>query len=91
LLVEDEPKMAHLPQRGLGKEGVVADLAGGGEDALWMARASEYDAIARAHHGHAHARIRPEGGADVWISLQQQDQPDQREGAPPAANSASAG
>src|SRR3989441_102801 len=37
--------MAHLLQRGLGKEGVVADLAASGEDALWMARASEYDAI----------------------------------------------
>jgi two-component system OmpR family response regulator len=45
LVVEDEPKMAHLLQRGLGKEGVVADLAASGEDALWMARASEYDAI----------------------------------------------
>ena len=37
--------MAQLLQRGLGKEGVVADLAASGEDALWMARASEYDAI----------------------------------------------
>ena len=45
LVVEDEPKMAQLLQRGLGKEGVVADLAASGEDALWMARASEYDAI----------------------------------------------
>ena len=45
LVVEDEPKMAHLLQRGLGKEGVVADLAASGEDGLWMARASEYDAI----------------------------------------------
>ena len=45
LVVEDEPKMALLLQRGLGKEGVVADLAASGEDALWMARASEYDAI----------------------------------------------
>jgi two-component system OmpR family response regulator len=45
LVVEDEPKMAHLLQRGLGKEGVVADLAASGEDALWMARAGEYDAI----------------------------------------------
>jgi two-component system OmpR family response regulator len=45
LVVEDEPKMGALIQRGLGKEGVVADLAASGEDALWMARASEYDAI----------------------------------------------
>ena len=45
LVVEDEPKMAGLIQRGLGKEGVVADLAASGEDALWMAQASEYDAV----------------------------------------------
>jgi two-component system OmpR family response regulator len=45
LVVEDEPKMAHLLQRGLRKEGLIADLAASGEDALWMARASEYDAI----------------------------------------------
>jgi two-component system, OmpR family, response regulator len=45
LVVEDEPKMAGLIQRGLGKEGMVADLAASGEDALWMAKASEYDAI----------------------------------------------
>ena len=45
LVVEDEPKMAGLIQRGLGKEGVLADLAASGEDALWMAQASEYDAI----------------------------------------------
>jgi len=45
LVVEDEPKMAGLIQRGLGKEGVLADLAASGEDALWMAQASEYDAV----------------------------------------------
>jgi signal transduction histidine kinase len=27
------------------------------------------DSIARAHGGSAHARNRPEGGADVWIEL----------------------
>jgi signal transduction histidine kinase len=26
-------------------------------------------AIARAHDGSVHARNRPEGGADVWLSL----------------------
>ena len=45
LIVEDEPKMAGLLRRGLRQEGIAADLAGKGEDALWMAGATEYDAI----------------------------------------------
>ena len=45
LVVEDEPKMADILGRGLREEGHVADLAGSGEEALWMARAIEYDAI----------------------------------------------
>jgi two-component system, OmpR family, response regulator len=45
LIVEDEPKMAELLARGLREEGHAADVAGTGEDALWMARAAAYDAI----------------------------------------------
>jgi len=45
LVVEDEPKLAQLLKRGLGEEGHVADVAGSGEDALWMAGSSAYDAI----------------------------------------------
>jgi two-component system OmpR family response regulator len=45
LVVEDEPKMAELLARGLREEGHAADVAGTGEDALWMARAVAYDAI----------------------------------------------
>ena len=45
LVVEDEKKLGELLVRGLREEGYAADLAGGGEDALWMARAVEYDAI----------------------------------------------
>jgi two-component system OmpR family response regulator len=45
LVVEDEAKLARLLARGLGEEGHVADVAGRGEDALWMARATPYDAI----------------------------------------------
>jgi two-component system OmpR family response regulator len=45
LVVEDEPKMAELLGRGLREEGHAADVAGSGEDALWMARAVDYDAI----------------------------------------------
>jgi two-component system OmpR family response regulator len=45
LIVEDEVKMASLIRRGLRKEGIAADVAIKGEDALWMAEATEYDAI----------------------------------------------
>jgi two-component system, OmpR family, response regulator len=45
LIVEDEVKMAGLLRRGLREEGLAADVARTGDDALWMARATEYDAI----------------------------------------------
>ncbi|HEY8866010.1 MAG TPA: response regulator transcription factor [Solirubrobacteraceae bacterium] len=45
LIVEDEIKMASLIRRGLRSEGQTADVAVKGEDALWMAAATEYDAI----------------------------------------------
>src|SRR5438445_10213467 len=37
--------MASLIRRGLVKEGLSADVAGCGEDALWMSGAHDYDAI----------------------------------------------
>jgi two-component system OmpR family response regulator len=45
LVVEDELKMASLLQRGLVEEAHAADVARTGDDALWMARAVDYDAI----------------------------------------------
>jgi len=45
LVVEDQPKMARLLRRGLEDDGIAADVADKGEDALWMAGSSEYDAI----------------------------------------------
>jgi two-component system, OmpR family, response regulator len=45
LVVEDEVKMASLIRRGLREEGLAADVAVNGEDALWMAQANEYDTI----------------------------------------------
>jgi two-component system, OmpR family, response regulator len=45
LIVEDEVKLAALLRRGLTEEAHAADVAGSGEDALWMARSTEYDAI----------------------------------------------
>ena len=44
-MVEDELRMAGLIRRGLVREGLAADVAGTGEDALWMADAHDYDAI----------------------------------------------
>jgi len=45
LIVEDELRMASLIRRGLTQEGLAVDVAMNGEDALWMAQASDYDAI----------------------------------------------
>jgi two-component system OmpR family response regulator len=45
LIVEDELRMAGLLRRGLVTEGLSADVAGTGEDALWMAQSHDYDAI----------------------------------------------
>jgi two-component system OmpR family response regulator len=45
LIVEDEVKMARLIGRALREEGMVADVAGRGEDALSMAGSTDYDAI----------------------------------------------
>ena len=44
-MVEDELKLASLIRRGLREEGLLADVAIKGEDALWMAGSSEYDVI----------------------------------------------
>jgi len=45
LIVEDEAKMASLLQRGLREDGAAVDVAERGEDALWMAGSTPYDAI----------------------------------------------
>jgi two-component system, OmpR family, response regulator len=45
LVVEDDVKMAALLRRGLLEEGLSPDVARSGDDALWMAAATEYDAI----------------------------------------------
>jgi two-component system, OmpR family, response regulator len=45
LIVEDEQKLASLLKRGLTEEGHVAEIATDGERAMWMARATAYDAI----------------------------------------------
>jgi len=45
LIVEDEAKMASLLRRGLRNEGIAADVADRGADAIWMAGSTDYDAI----------------------------------------------
>jgi two-component system OmpR family response regulator len=45
LIVEDEAKLAGIVRRGLRAAGHAADIAGRGEDALWMAAATDYSAI----------------------------------------------
>jgi two-component system OmpR family response regulator len=45
LIVEDDLRMASLVRRGLTGEGLAADVAANGEDALWLAQAHPYDAI----------------------------------------------
>ena len=45
LIVEDDLRMASLLRRGLTGEGLAADVAVNGEDALWQAQAHPYDAI----------------------------------------------
>ena len=45
LVVEDDVKMAGLIHRGLKSDGDAVDVATRGEDAIWMAAATDYDAI----------------------------------------------
>jgi two-component system, OmpR family, response regulator len=45
LIVEDDPRMAAAIRRALRTEAIVADVATRGEDALWMAAATAFDAV----------------------------------------------
>jgi two-component system OmpR family response regulator len=45
LIVEDKVKLASQLRRALRGEGMAADVAIRGEDALWMAAATDYDAV----------------------------------------------
>jgi two-component system OmpR family response regulator len=45
LVVEDDVRLASLIRQGLRAEGLLADVAIKGEDALWMAASSSYDAL----------------------------------------------
>jgi two-component system, OmpR family, response regulator len=45
LIVEDDIRMAAAIRRGLQAESIVADVASRGEDALWMAGSTQFDAV----------------------------------------------
>jgi two-component system OmpR family response regulator len=45
LIVDDEAKLAEIIRRGLRSHGLAADVAVSGEDALWMAAATEYAVV----------------------------------------------
>src|SRR4029077_9105731 len=45
LVVEDKVKLASILSRGLRKEGFSADTCTTGEDAIWMAASTPYDAV----------------------------------------------
>jgi two-component system OmpR family response regulator len=45
LVVEDEPRMATLLQRGLREEGYAVDVGHDGTDGLWLGTEQDYDAI----------------------------------------------
>jgi two-component system OmpR family response regulator len=45
LIVEDEVKLASLIRKALREQGMLADVAVRGEDALWMAAAAPYDVV----------------------------------------------
>jgi two-component system OmpR family response regulator len=45
LIVEDDIKLASMIRRGLKDDAIAGDVAITGEDALWMAAATQYDAI----------------------------------------------
>ena len=72
LVVEDELRMASLIRRGLVKEGLAADIAPNGEEALVSARASDYDAIVLdvmlpGINGFETCRRLREGG--IWVPV----------------------
>jgi two-component system OmpR family response regulator len=45
LIVEDDARMADAIRRGFKAEGLAVDVAGAGEDALWLAEATAYSLI----------------------------------------------
>jgi two-component system, OmpR family, response regulator len=63
LVVEDEVKMASLVKRALEREGYAVDVAGTGQDGLWLASENDYDAVV------LDVMIPPPNGFDVCREL----------------------
>ena len=84
LVVEDDPKLAALLGRGLREEGVATDVTGLGEDALWMAGSTDYDAVVLdvmlpgIDGFEACARLRADGVATPVLMLTARDGIDDR-------------
>jgi two-component system OmpR family response regulator len=68
LIVEDDVKMAGLIRRGLTEEGLSADVAADGNDALWMVAATDYDVIV------LDVMLPGDDGFDVCRSLREKGQ-----------------
>src|SRR4051812_23692746 len=45
LLVEDHAKLAGLLRRGMGEEGITAEVVGRGADGIWRASEAAYDVL----------------------------------------------
>jgi two-component system OmpR family response regulator len=64
-VVEDEAKMSALIRRALEREGYAVDVAGNGQDGLWMATENHYDAVV------LDVMIPPPNGFEVCRELRQ--------------------
>jgi two-component system, OmpR family, response regulator len=79
LVVEDEFEMGLLLQRGLRAEGMIVDLVGTGEDAVWRATSTDYEVIAldvmlpRIDGFEACRRLRAAGTATPVLMLTARD------------------
>jgi two-component system OmpR family response regulator len=79
LVVEDEFEMGSLLQRGLRAEGMIVDLVGTGEDAVWRATSTDYEVIAldvmlpRIDGFEACRRLRAAGTATPVLMLTARD------------------
>jgi len=84
LVVEDEVRLAKLVREGLMAEGLLADVAIRGEDALWMAGSTSYDAICLDVNlpgmdgFETCRRLRAEGAATPILMLTARDAVDDR-------------
>jgi two-component system, OmpR family, response regulator MprA len=84
LIVEDEVRLASPIRKGLREEGLLADVAISGEDALWMATATAYDVIVLdvmlpgIDGFETCARLRADGVATPMLMLTARDAVDDR-------------